>query len=86
MATLLLSFFVLMLSFTEMSVPKFKQVSGSMSDAFGVQKADPEGGATTGEAVLDLNFSPAPTVRRRGRGGRRRCEGVGNACHRGVQS
>ena len=62
MATLLLSFFVLMLSFTEMSVPKFKQVSGSMSDAFGVQKADPEGGATTGEAVLDLNFSPAPTV------------------------
>lgn len=62
MVTLLLAFFVLMLSFTEMSVPKFKQVSGSMSDAFGVQKTEPVGEPTKGETALDLNFAPAPTV------------------------
>jgi chemotaxis protein MotB len=62
MVTLLLAFFVLMLSFTEMSVPKFKQVSGSMSDAFGVQKTEPVGEPTKRETALDLNFAPAPTV------------------------
>lgn len=62
MVTLLLAFFVLMLSFTEMSVPKFKQVSGSMSDAFGVPKTEPIVEPTNGETALDLNFAPAPTV------------------------
>ena len=62
MVTLLLAFFVLMLSFTEMNVPKFKQVSGSMSEAFGVKKADSVREPTQDAAVLDLNFAPSPTI------------------------
>ncbi len=36
--TLLMCFFVLLLSFAEMDLIKFKQVAGSMREAFGVQK------------------------------------------------
>lgn len=38
MATLLLTFFVLLLSFANMDVVKFKVMLGSVKDAFGVQK------------------------------------------------
>ena len=38
MATLLMAFFVLILSFAEFNVPKFKQISGSLREAFGVRK------------------------------------------------
>jgi chemotaxis protein MotB len=62
MVTLLLAFFVLMLSFTEMSVPKFKEVSGSMNDVFGAQRADPVADQPQGATVRDLNFSPSSTV------------------------
>jgi len=41
MATLLMAFFVLILSFAEMNVPRFKEVSGSMKNAFGVQRIIP---------------------------------------------
>lgn len=41
MATLLMAFFVLILSFAEMNAPKFKEVSGSMKNAFGVQRIIP---------------------------------------------
>ena len=41
MATLLMAFFVLILSFAEFNVPKFKQISGSLKNAFGVQKMIP---------------------------------------------
>ena len=41
MATLLMAFFVLILSFAEFNVPKFKQISGSLREAFGVQKVVP---------------------------------------------
>ena len=36
MATLLMAFFVLILSFAEFNVPKFKQISGSLKNAFGI--------------------------------------------------
>lgn len=36
--SLLMCFFVLLLSFSEMDVLKFKQIAGSMKFAFGVQK------------------------------------------------
>ncbi len=36
--TLLMCFFVLLLSFAEMDILKFKQVAGSMKEAFGVQR------------------------------------------------
>ena len=41
MATLLMAFFVLILSFAEFNVPKFKQISGSLKNAFGVQRLVP---------------------------------------------
>ncbi len=41
MATLLMAFFVLLLSFAAMNVPKFKEVSGSMNDRMGVQRVGP---------------------------------------------
>lgn len=41
MATLLMAFFVLILSFAQMNVPKFKEVSGSLKNAFGVQRMIP---------------------------------------------
>ena len=41
MATLLMAFFVMILSFAEMNVPKFKQISGSLKDSFGVQRLIP---------------------------------------------
>ncbi|MFT5353236.1 MAG: chemotaxis protein MotB, partial [Polyangiales bacterium] len=37
LCTLLLTFFVLLLSFAEMDVTEFKQMLGSVRDAFGVQ-------------------------------------------------
>jgi chemotaxis protein MotB len=36
-----MAFFVLLLSFAEMNVPKYKEVSGSMKNAFGVQRLVP---------------------------------------------
>lgn len=61
MATLLMAFFVLILSFAEMNVPKFKQISGSMKDAFGVQRIVPVVEQPKGTTVLSLNFSPSPS-------------------------
>ena len=60
MATLLMAFFVLILSFAEFNVPKFKQISGSLKNAFGVQKMVPVVEQPKGTTVLSLNFSPSP--------------------------
>jgi chemotaxis protein MotB len=56
---LLMCFFVLMLSFSEMDAAKFKLLAGSMNEAFGVQtdvnvKDPPKGTSTTAQ-----EFSPA---------------------------
>ncbi|MDG2405256.1 MAG: OmpA family protein [Paracoccaceae bacterium] len=61
MATLLMAFFVLILSFAEMNVPKFKTIQGSMKDAFGVQKIVPVVEQPKGTTVLAMNFSPSPS-------------------------
>jgi chemotaxis protein MotB len=61
LATLLMAFFVLLLSFAEMNVPKFKQISGSLKDSFGVQKIIPVVEQPKGTTVLELNFSPSPS-------------------------
>ena len=60
MATLLMAFFVFILSFAEFNVPKFKQISGSLKNAFGVQKVVPIVEQPKGTTVLSLNFSPSP--------------------------
>ena len=61
MATLLMAFFVLILSFAEFNVPKFKQISGSLKNAFGVQKIIPTVEQPKGTTVIEMNFSPSPS-------------------------
>lgn len=61
MATLLMAFFVLILSFAEFNVPKFKQISGSMKNAFGIQRIIPVVEQPKGTTILSLSFSPNPT-------------------------
>ena len=58
MATLLMAFFVLILSFAEFNVPKFKQISGSLKNAFGIQRVVPVVEQPKGTTVLSLSFSP----------------------------
>ena len=59
MATLLMAFFVLILSFAEFNVPKFKQISGSLKEAFGVQKVVPVVEQPK-EYYRRIEFSPNP--------------------------
>lgn len=56
--TLLMCFFVLLLSFSEMDVAKFKQLSGSMKDAFGVQSEIEVKTIPKGTSVVAQEFSP----------------------------
>jgi len=57
MATLLMAFFVLILSFVEMEDPSiFKEVSGSMSNAFGVQREVPSVEPPMGKNIIAQNF------------------------------
>ena len=61
-ATLLMAFFVLILSFAEFNTPKFKMVAGSLERAFGVQREVPVMEMPQGTTILELNFSPAPEI------------------------
>ena len=57
MATLLMAFFVLILSFVEMETPSiFKEVSGSMSNSFGVQREVPSVEPPMGTSIIAQNF------------------------------
>mgnify|MGYP001332736573 CR=1 FL=1 len=58
LATILMSFFVLLLAFAEMDVLKFKQVAGSMKYAFGVQNLLEADGIPKGTSVIALEFRP----------------------------
>jgi len=51
-------FFVLLLSFSEMDVAKFKQLSGSMKEAFGVQSEVQVKTIPKGTSVVAQEFSP----------------------------
>ena len=59
MATLLMAFFVLLLSFAAMNVPKFKEVSGSMNDSMGVQRVVPVVEPPTADNIVADQFSQA---------------------------
>jgi len=52
MATLLMAFFVLILSFAQVNVPKYKEVAGSMRSAFGVQTVIPSIEPPTAESII----------------------------------
>ncbi|MCI5041799.1 MAG: OmpA family protein [Donghicola eburneus] len=62
MATLLMAFFVLILSFAEFNQPKFKMIAGSLKNSFGVQKQVPVIEQPKGTTVLKLEFSPSPDM------------------------
>jgi len=56
--TLLMCFFVLLLAFSEMDAAKFKELSGSMKDAFGVQTEIEVRTIPKGTSVVAREFSP----------------------------
>jgi chemotaxis protein MotB len=56
MATLLMAFFVLILSFAHVNVPKYKEVSGSMKSRFGVQITVPIVEAPTADNVVATQY------------------------------
>lgn len=65
MATLLMAFFVLILSFASVNVPKFEQVAGSVKLAFGIDRVVPKITIPKAETILDSTFTiseAAPTV------------------------
>ncbi|MEL0068982.1 MAG: flagellar motor protein MotB, partial [Gammaproteobacteria bacterium] len=62
---LLMCFFVLLLAFSELDVRKYKQVAGSMKDAFGVQNQVDAKDIPKGTSVIAREFSPgrpSPTL------------------------
>ena len=58
--SLLMCFFVLLLSFSEMDAQKFKQIAGELSQAFGVQREVPALEIPEGTSPIFDKFSPAP--------------------------
>ena len=58
--SLLMCFFVLLLSFAEMDVLKFKQIAGSLKVAFGVQRDIRAVEIPKGVNIVAKEFSPAP--------------------------
>jgi chemotaxis protein MotB len=63
--SLLMCFFVLLLSFSELDVVKFKQIAGSMKTAFGVQNEVVLEQVPLGTSIIAQDFSagiPTPTL------------------------
>ncbi len=58
--SLLMCFFVLLLSFSEIDAQKFKQIAGELSKAFGVQREVPVLEIPKGTSPIFDTFSPAP--------------------------
>ena len=56
--SLLMCFFVLLLAFSEMDAQKFKQLSGSMKQAFGVQREIKADDIPKGTSIIAMEFSP----------------------------
>ncbi len=59
--SLLMCFFVLLLSFATMDANKFKKMSESMMNAFGVQREIPADQVPMGTSIIAQHFSPAQT-------------------------
>lgn len=65
--SLLMCFFVLLLSFSELDRKKYKQVAGSMKAAFGVQRDVPTQESPKGVTIIAQEFAPGkpqPTLQR----------------------
>jgi chemotaxis protein MotB len=59
MATLLMAFFVLLLSFSDTELPKFEQLNGSIQAAFGVRKIVPTIQIPAARSLVVETFTPA---------------------------
>jgi len=59
--SLLLCFFVLLLSFSEMDLQRYQQIAGSMKMAFGVQRAVRAEQIPEGTSIIAQEFSPGKT-------------------------
>ena len=59
--SLLMCFFVLLLSFATLDANKFKKMSESMMNAFGVQRQIPAQDVPLGTSIIAQHFSPALT-------------------------
>ncbi|MFT5811771.1 MAG: chemotaxis protein MotB, partial [Rubritalea sp.] len=60
--TLLMCFFVLLLSFAEMDALKYRQVAGAMKNAFGVQRDIKATEIPKGTNVIAQQYSPGKPV------------------------
>jgi chemotaxis protein MotB len=60
MMSLLLCFFILLLSFSVMDVKKYYQVAGSMKDAFGTQTKQIDPFSLQGEKMISTEFDTVP--------------------------
>ncbi|MBU0729263.1 MAG: OmpA family protein [Proteobacteria bacterium] len=58
--SLLMCFFILLLSFSEMDKQKFKQVAGSMEKAFGMQKEERAEDSLSGTDIISTEFRSIP--------------------------
>lgn len=58
--SLLMCFFVLLLSFSELDRKKFKVVAGSMEKAFGIQKQMPVMESPRGQQIISKEFQTVP--------------------------
>ena len=63
MATLLMAFFFLLLSFSDTELPKFEQINGSMKNAFGVKKIIPKIQIPSARSLVVETFTPADAER-----------------------
>ncbi len=63
MATLLMAFFVLLLSFSDTELPKFEQINGSLQNAFGVKKIVPKIQIPSARSLVVETFTPAEAER-----------------------
>lgn len=56
--SLLVCFFVLILSFSDINVPKHKQISGSLKEAFGIQRLVPVVEPPRAQSLIAKEYSP----------------------------
>lgn len=63
MATLLMAFFVLILSFSDTELPKFEQINGSIQAAFGIRKIVPTIQIPAARSLVVETFTPAVAQR-----------------------
>ena len=60
--SLLMCFFVLLLSFSEMDRKKYKMVSGSMAQAFGIQREKPVFESPKGQKMIAKDFDQSAII------------------------